>query len=144
LGSHEAFPSLDEKGGELVGEKGEDYVIIAAEALRRINRQEEIMIGTRSFLIWFNSGRAVGKTDGRRFAPLMETVEINELAPHIRNIYVKHGWGEVELGGIDLAKRGVVLSSPKLTPGEGDRFKRAQILVRQGVRRRPYLRTAWE
>jgi predicted hydrocarbon binding protein len=103
LVSEKALPSFDEVKGELVGEEGEDYVIIAAEALRRINKQEEMMFGTGSFLIWYNSGKAVGRTDGRGFAPLMETVEINELASRIKDIYMKRGWGEVTLGRIELA-----------------------------------------
>jgi bacteriochlorophyll 4-vinyl reductase len=98
----EGLPVFDEKLGELVGKGGEDYVVIAAEALRRINRQEEAMFGSGSFVIWYNSGKATGKIDGHRLAPLMKTMDINDFASYMRETYSRRGWGYVEYGDIDL------------------------------------------
>lgn len=95
------MPSFDEKRGELVGPEGEDYVIISAEALRRINKHEEEMFGSGADVIWYNSGKEVGRTDGRRFAVLMEKMEINEFADRIKDIYSRFGWGYVEYGNVD-------------------------------------------
>jgi predicted hydrocarbon binding protein len=95
------MPTFDEKLGELVGPSGEDYVIISAEALRRINNHEQLMFGSGSFVIWYNAGRAVGRIDGERFAPLMKTMELGEFASRLKNIYARYGWGFVEYKYLD-------------------------------------------
>ncbi|HZW84640.1 MAG TPA: hypothetical protein VFE91_01895, partial [Nitrososphaerales archaeon] len=92
----------DEKRGELLGTGGEDYVMISAEALRKINKQEQLMLGSGSFVIWYNSGRAVGQEDGKRFAPLMDTMEIDKFAGYLRDTYSRYGWGQIEYGDVDL------------------------------------------
>lgn len=95
------MPAFNEKLGELVGKNGEDYVIISAEALRRINRQEEMMLGTGSFVIWYNAGKAVGRTDGQRYAPLMRSMEIEAFAVRVRDIYSRYGWGSIQFRDVD-------------------------------------------
>ena len=97
----DAMPAFDAKLGELVGPNGEDYVIISAEALRRINTHEELMFGSGSFVIWYNAGRAVGKIDGERFAPLMQTMELEKFATYLQDIYSRYGWGYVEYKALD-------------------------------------------
>ncbi len=111
----DAMPAYDEKSGELVDGGGEDYVLISAEALRRINREEEAMLGSGSFVIWYNAGKAVGRTDGRRYAELMGTMEIQAVADYLRETYTRRGWGEVKFGGIDLTS-GVLLFSVRNSP----------------------------
>ena len=100
--AYDSMPTFDEKTGELVGTNGEDYVVISAEALRRINKQEEMTLGSGSHLIWYNAGKAVGRNDGHKYAPLMQTMEINLLADYLRETYTRYGWGSVEFHGIDL------------------------------------------
>jgi predicted hydrocarbon binding protein len=109
------MPVFDEKTGELIGPGGEDYVIISAEALRRINRQEELMFGSGSFVIWYNSGKAVGRTDGHRFAPLAQEMEIPEIAVYLRDFYSKYGWGYIEFQNVD-ADKGEVVFTVKNSP----------------------------
>ena len=98
----DGMPAFDEGRGELVGSNGEDYVVISAEALRRINKQEEMMLGTGSWVIWYNSGKSVGKTDGQKYAPLMQTMDVDKVANYLRQTYARYGWGSVVFGGIDL------------------------------------------
>jgi len=95
------MPAFNEKQGELVGKNGEDYVIMSAEALRRINRQEEMMLGSGSFVIWYNAGKAVGRADGQRYAPLMKSMEIEAFATRIRDIYSRYGWGSIQFRDVD-------------------------------------------
>jgi predicted hydrocarbon binding protein len=97
------LPKFDEERGELVGSMGEDYVIISAEALRRINKHEELMLGSGSFVVWYNSGKAVGKTDGEKFKRLIETMDIESFAAHLKSIYARYGWGFVQYGEVDPA-----------------------------------------
>lgn len=96
------MPQFDEEKGELVDSRGEDYVVMSAEALRRINKQEELMLGTGSSVIWYNSGKAVGKTDGEKYAGLMKTMEVQDMAEYLKETYSRYGWGFVTFGGIDM------------------------------------------
>lgn len=102
--SYDNMPSFDEEKGELVGSNGEDYVVISAEALRRINKQEELMLGTGSFVIWYNAGKAVGRTDGQKYAPLVQTMDLNKVADYLRETYSRYGWGSVQFDGVVLEK----------------------------------------
>lgn len=113
--TEDLFPKFDSKRGELVGPGGEDYVVISAEALRRINQHEELMLGSGSFVIWYNSGRAVGKVDGERYRPLMRSMDIQEFASLLRETYSRFGWGYVEYKDVDPASgelRFTVQNSP--------------------------------
>src|SRR5215467_8324018 len=96
------MPTFDEHTGGLVGPGGEDYVIISAEALRRINKQEELMFGSGSFVIWYNAGKQVGRQDGKRLAPMTSTMELQDFAGHLRDTYSMYGWGFIEVGKVDL------------------------------------------
>jgi predicted hydrocarbon binding protein len=100
--THDSMPAFDEKTGELVGSDGEDYVVISAEALRRINRQEEMMLGSGSHVIWYNAGRAVGRNDGLKYAPLMKTMGIDQVADYLKETYTRYGWGSVTFKGIEI------------------------------------------
>ena len=109
------MPVFDEKTGELVGEGGEDYVIISAEALRRINRQEELMFGSGSFVIWYNAGKAVGRTDGHRFARLLDKMDLAQMAIYLKDVYSKYGWGFIEIRSVDIDK-GEIIFTVKNSP----------------------------
>jgi predicted hydrocarbon binding protein len=101
VSSEELSPKFDPVKGELVGGRGEDYIVISAEALRRINQHEEAMLGTGSFVIWYNAGKAVGHVDGEKYAPLMQSMDIQEFASLLRDSYSRFGWGYIEYGDVD-------------------------------------------
>lgn len=100
--SLEDVPAFDPKKGALVGSNGEDYVIISAEALRRIERHEAMMFGSGSSVIWYNSGKSVGKVDGARLAPWLQKMDIMEFASRVRDLYSREGWGFIEFGVVNL------------------------------------------
>jgi predicted hydrocarbon binding protein len=100
---YDSMPAFHEESGELLGSDGEDYVVLSAEALRRINRQEEATLGSGSHVIWYNAGKAVGKKDGQKYAHLMKTMEVQDLADYLKETYTRYGWGSVWFAGVDVA-----------------------------------------
>lgn len=98
----DAVPRLDAERGELRATTGEDWVLISGEALRRVYENEAKILGTGAFVIWYNAGKAVGATEGTKFAGLVESVGIDRLAEELRKTYSQLGWGKIEIGDIDL------------------------------------------
>lgn len=98
----DVVPRLDPVRGELRTAQGEDWVMISGDALRRIFENEVRVLGTGACVIWYNAGKAVGKTDGEKFAAMVERLGVNELAGELGASYAKLGWGRIEVGKIDL------------------------------------------
>ena len=108
--TYDSLPAFQEQTGELVDASGEDYVVISAEALRRINRQEETTLGTGSHIIWYNAGKAAGSIDGRKYASVTKTMQANEAASYLAQTYSRWGWGSVKIFGMDLEKCEMMLT----------------------------------
>jgi predicted hydrocarbon binding protein len=103
------IPRLDTAKGELRTSAGEDWVLISGEAIRRVYDNEAKMMGTGAHVIWYNAGKAVGKTEGEKFAGLIESVGVDHLADELAKTYSQLGWGMIELRDIDLLKSEVVM-----------------------------------
>ncbi len=98
----DVMPSLDASRGELRASSGEDWVLISGEALRRVYESEVSVLGTGAFVIWYNAGKTVGKTEGKKFANLADEVGIDQLAAQLAHTYNKLGWGAIKIEEIDL------------------------------------------
>ena len=103
----DVVPKLDASKGELRAPSGEDWVLISGEALRRVYESEIAILGTGACVIWYNAGQAVGKTEGKKFAALIEEIGIDQLAQELSSSYSKLGWGTIQVGDIDLARNEV-------------------------------------
>jgi len=101
------IPRLDPERGEMRTARGEDWVLISGDALRRVYENEVKVLGSGAYVMWYNAGKAVGKTDGEKFAALIETIGIDQLAKELSSSYAKLGWGKIEVGDIDLFKNEV-------------------------------------
>ncbi len=42
-------------------------------------------------MIWYNAGNAVGKIDGRRYAPLQSTMDLGAFASYLKDVYSRYG-----------------------------------------------------
>lgn len=105
----DVLPRLDAQRGELRTSKGEDWVMISGEALRRVYQNEVFLLGTGAYVMWYNAGKAVGKTEGVKFAALVEEMGVHELAKELSESYAYLGWGRIEVGNIDLFKNEVTI-----------------------------------
>jgi predicted hydrocarbon binding protein len=103
-------PKLDSARGELRGSGGEDWVLFSGEAIRRVYAQEVMMLGTGAFVIWYNVGRAIGLVEGQKFAGMVETTGINDLAQNLGRTYNHLGWGVIEIGEIDLRSNEITIT----------------------------------
>jgi len=101
---------FDPRRGEIVDSLGEDWVMISGEALRRIYANDVTMLGTGANVIWYNSGRAVGKKDGEKYASSLERMGLDELAAKISSSYASLGWGKIEIGKVDLENSEIVFT----------------------------------
>lgn len=106
----DVLPKLDAERGELRTSEGEDWVMISGEALRRIYQNDVSVLSTGACVIWYNAGKSVGKTDGAKFAEMVERLGIDELARELSESYAKLGWGRIEVGKIDLVKSELVVT----------------------------------
>jgi predicted hydrocarbon binding protein len=105
----DVLPTLDSERGELRVANGGDWVMISGEALRRVYENEVTILGTGAFVIWYNAGKAVGKTEGEKFAALVNTMGIDQLAQELGKTYAQLGWGRIEIRDIDLLRNEVTI-----------------------------------
>ena len=112
---YDRLPTFDENKGELLGPKGEDYVVLSAEALRNINQEEESILHSGSNVIWYNAGRAVGRSDGKKYAPLMQEMDLDRFASYLKMTYMRYGWGLIEYSITDFDS-GMILFTVRDSP----------------------------
>jgi len=107
FGQGDIVPKLDAEKGELRVPSGEDWVMISGEALRNVYEHEVAILGTGAFVIWYNAGKAVGKTEGVKFSAFIDSLGIDQLAQELGRTYNQLGWGRIEVKEIDLMKNEV-------------------------------------
>jgi predicted hydrocarbon binding protein len=109
VGQDDVVPRLDAEKGELRVATGEDWVLISGEALRSVYQGEVTMLDTGAFVIWYNAGKAVGRTEGQKFAGMANSMGIDELAQELSKTYSQLGWGRIEIQEIDILKNEVTI-----------------------------------
>jgi predicted hydrocarbon binding protein len=119
MGDAEVVPQLDLAKGELRASTGEDWVLISGEALRKIYEMEAAVLQSGAFVIWYNAGKTVGTTEGRKFAELINDIGIDQLAKELSKSYSKLGWGFIKVGEIDLLKNevGIIMRNSPMVRG---------------------------
>ncbi len=122
----DVLPKLDLEKGELNVPSGEDWVMISGEALRRVYEHEVTILGTGAFVIWYNAGKAVGKTEGAKFAGLVNTLGIDQLAQELSRTYAQLGWGRIEIRDIDIMRNEItiILRNSPMVRGVSDKEPR--------------------
>lgn len=73
------------------------------------------MLQSGAYVLWYNAGKTVGTTEGKKFSELIDEIGIDQLAKELGNSYSKLGWGLIEVGEINLLKsevRIVMRNSP--------------------------------
>jgi predicted hydrocarbon binding protein len=118
-GDADVVPRLDAAKGELRTSSGEDWVLISGEALRKIYEMEAAVLKSGAFVIWYNAGKTVGTTEGKKFAGLLDDLGIDRLAEELSKSYSKLGWGFIQVGEIDLVKNevGIVMRNSPMVRG---------------------------
>ena len=122
----EIIPRLDSAKGEMRAASGEDWVLISGEALRRVYESEVSILGTGAFVIWYNAGKTVGRTEGSKFAELISEVGVDQLANELSKTYSKLGWGQIQVGNVDLinSEIKIVMRNSPMVRGIADKEPR--------------------